>query len=135
MTELQEKIKAEIQAEIVERIRKDRERDEEILEAARELSKIPETLCVSDFDYVWYYYDPKHGFYDFFKELGLTETEVKVAMRCAMNTTVFQGTFDTMTRELTRDILYYMKGIKMPKDDIFKGKYEYQYWIDELFGF
>jgi hypothetical protein len=88
-----------------------------------------------DFDYVWEYYNTENGFYKaFFSKTGLTEQEVLIAMRVVLDSEVYHGSFDTFCRELTRDILYYMKGVKMHDDDIFGGKLEYQHYIDKLFG-
>lgn len=133
--EQKDKIRAEIEAEIAESIRLKKEIDDEIQSRAEELARMPQTISIIDFNYVWYYYDPEHGFYDFFTESGLTKQEVLIAMRCVMNSPLYFGSFDTMCREFTRDILYYMKGIKMPYDPCFKGKYEYQHFLDQLFGF
>lgn len=92
-------------------------------------------LNSSDFEYVWENYNTENGTHsNFFEKTGLTKEEVRVAMRIVMQSEVYFGYFDTMCRELTRDILYYMKGIKMEYDVCFKGKYEYQIIIDKLFN-
>ena len=91
-------------------------------------------ISINDFMYVWEYYNVEDGMYPFFHKTGLTKEEVLIAMRLVMSSEVYFGSFDTMCREFTRDILYYMKGIKMEHDDMFKGKYEYQHFLDKLIG-
>lgn len=92
-------------------------------------------ISPSAFEYVWENYNTEDGFHsNFFEKTGLTKEEVRVAMRIVMDSEVYYGSFDTMCRELTRDILYYMKGIEMEYDECFKGKYEYQIFIDKLFN-
>jgi len=91
-------------------------------------------ISEDEYQYVWEYYNTDTGmFKKFFESTGLTINEVRFAVDLVCNTEVYHGSVDTMVREVTRDLLYWMKGIAPGVEDPFPNVYEYDYFIKKNF--